>query len=461
VKSELTSILRKEYAQYNHSPFQLANIVLDKYFSGSPPEFPINIFQLLRDFGVFYEFRELNKLEGAYSPESMESPAAILINIGRPFQRQRFTCAHELAHHLKDYNTRVLCPFNSKNPIERYADNFAGELLMPTYYFKREANKLLGDDGYVDPEEAFKLCHIFGTSYTAVIWKLYKLNFLSFYPDKKFFRKAKAAQKLGEAKDVEFLSNIVNNYQYFPQEKSSPLWLHFQHELVFHDNRIEGVEIDFTEVAEVLTDLRIFGQESEYYEKFAEGERFEVIGHSYVYEYIADVNDCPDRLGILHLNKTLFSLSPVVEELGKFRTIENRITGARIPTTQPHFIEQEIYFLCKDISELYDLRDTLSISSYLLRASCIHHKFTQIHPFEEGNGRVARAILNWLLKLKGLPPVYIDYQDKDEYVSALTQADGFKYEQMHAFFLKRLLYSFIKINDEFSILLEDEYSNIV
>jgi len=460
LNSKLTTSLRLEYAQSRHSAENFANIVLDKYYSGSPPEFPINIFQLLRDFGVFYEFRELDRLEGAYSPESEENPAAILINVKRPFHRQRFTCAHELGHHLKDYNSPVLCPLNKKNQIEQYADRFAGELLMPTYYFSQEARSLVDSSGFVNPEDAFKLCHKFGTSYTAVIWKLYNLKLLSFRPDDKFFRKAKAAQKLGNIDDNKFLSNIVDNYEYFPQEKTSPLWLYFQHELVFHDNRLEGVNIDFEETAEILTDLRLFGQESEHYRKFSEGERFEVIGHSYIYEHIIETVQPPDRTGIMHLNKTLFCLSPAADQMGKFRQTDNKISGATIQTTHHSLIEQEIYFLSKDIDDIYNNRNELTISTYLSKAVMIHHKLTQIHPFEDGNGRVARATLNWLLKLKNLPPVYIAYDNKEEYVDVLTQADNYNSEPLQVFFLKRLLSSFIQLNNEFSLLLEDEYSFI-
>jgi Fic family protein len=47
----------------------------------------------------------------------------------------------------------------------------------------------------------------------------------------------------------------------------------------------------------------------------------------------------------------------------------------------------------------------------------------RIHPFADGNGRCSRAFLNWLLRLKGLPPIYIKHKEKERYYEALTQAD--------------------------------------
>lgn len=72
--------LRNDCSQYSYSAEKLANNVLKIYFNGNPPEFPINIFKMLTDFGVFYEFRDLDKLEGAYSPESDEYANAVMIN---------------------------------------------------------------------------------------------------------------------------------------------------------------------------------------------------------------------------------------------------------------------------------------------------------------------------------------------------------------------------------------------
>src|SRR6201999_1758562 len=53
-----------------------------------------------------------------------------------------------------------------------------------------------------------------------------------------------------------------------------------------------------------------------------------------------------------------------------------------------------------------------------------HHEFTLIHPFDDGNGRVARLVTNYLLLKKDLPPLVIKSELKKDYLSALRQADG-------------------------------------
>lgn len=451
-----TEILRIGYSTHKYKAEQLAKKVLDYYYKESPPEFPINIFKMLKDLGVFYEFRSLDKLEGAYSPEYENIPPAVLINKNRPFSRQRFTAAHELCHHLKDFQSEMISIPHSKTTIEKYANAFANNLLMPNSYFFNEADKLANHEGHVAPDDAFKLCHVFGTSYSAVMWKLYYNERLSFKPSKKFFNGAKASQKLGNIGNLTFLRTVVDSYEYFPVNRNGYMWLKFQNELVFNDNRLEGLDISIEDTSIMLTDLRIKGVDSIYYEDFITKKRAEVIGHSYIYRYVYEKKSYPDRYELLKLHKILFSLSPYSEDMGSFRKIDNSISGATISTTHWSKIEEEIFLVKEDIKFLYEKKNFLTISEYLSRAVNIHHKLTQIHPFEDGNGRVIRAILNWLLKLKKLPPIYIDYQDKDKYVEALVEADNYNNEPMEILFLKQLLSSFIQLNEEHSLIYQGD-----
>lgn len=52
-----------------------------------------------------------------------------------------------------------------------------------------------------------------------------------------------------------------------------------------------------------------------------------------------------------------------------------------------------------------------------------HHEFSIIHPFDDGNGRVARLILNYILLRRDLVPIVIPTEEKKAYLSALRQAD--------------------------------------
>ena len=54
----------------------------------------------------------------------------------------------------------------------------------------------------------------------------------------------------------------------------------------------------------------------------------------------------------------------------------------------------------------------------------LHHRFVQIHPFQDGNGRTARAISSLAFIQAGLFPLVIDRDQREGYFDALQDADG-------------------------------------
>lgn len=58
-----------------------------------------------------------------------------------------------------------------------------------------------------------------------------------------------------------------------------------------------------------------------------------------------------------------------------------------------------------------------------VQAAWLHHRFTQIHPFQDGNGRAARALASLVLVKDGLFPLVVTRDDKAAYLDALEIAD--------------------------------------
>jgi Fic family protein len=58
-----------------------------------------------------------------------------------------------------------------------------------------------------------------------------------------------------------------------------------------------------------------------------------------------------------------------------------------------------------------------------VKSAWLHHRFTQIHPFQDGNGRVARALASLVFLREGLFPLVLRESDRVQYISALEAAD--------------------------------------
>ena len=63
----------------------------------------------------------------------------------------------------------------------------------------------------------------------------------------------------------------------------------------------------------------------------------------------------------------------------------------------------------------------LLIASFLAE---LHHRFILIHPFDDGNGRITRLWINYVLLYFGYPPLIIKSEDKRNYFAALQRADN-------------------------------------
>jgi Fic family protein len=59
-----------------------------------------------------------------------------------------------------------------------------------------------------------------------------------------------------------------------------------------------------------------------------------------------------------------------------------------------------------------------------VEAAWLHHRFAQVHPFADGNGRVARAIASLLFIKAGWFPLIVKRDDRARYIEALEKADA-------------------------------------
>lgn len=102
---------------------------------------------------------------------------------------------------------------------------------------------------------------------------------------------------------------------------------------------------------------------------------------------------------------------------GEWRKGDIKIVGAKIDASPPAEIESRIEALIKIVNKpTKDLTRKLAVT---------HDMFEQIHPFPDGNGRVGRILLNFILVGNGYPNIAIKGfgKDKQEYIDTLEQAD--------------------------------------
>ncbi|MCP4714558.1 MAG: Fic family protein [Deltaproteobacteria bacterium] len=86
----------------------------------------------------------------------------------------------------------------------------------------------------------------------------------------------------------------------------------------------------------------------------------------------------------------------------------------------------------------------------LLTGTVAHHNIARIHPFDDGNGRVARMLMNLIFMKKGLPPAVIRNELRRQYLDALSRADKGDMEPFVLFVGDALVKTQIMIIEELS-----------
>ena len=111
--------------------------------------------------------------------------------------------------------------------------------------------------------------------------------------------------------------------------------------------------------------------------------------------------------------------------VGSYKTQPNSV---RLPNGElfEYTAPQEVPIQMQALMEWY--RDEQTTLHPVTLAAMFHYKFVCIHPFDDGNGRVSRLLMNYVLLAHKLPPVVIKSSDKQNYLHALHLADTGQYE---------------------------------
>lgn len=395
--------------------------------------YPINPIELLKEQNAIITYSYFDKLEGLLLYDKEKSVVAI--NMNRPIKRQRFTAAHELGHillHTEVKANSFLCPIaGKKNDIEKEADSFASYLLMPTDELEKMVDLYQDEEGKVGLDECLLISEYFGVSFESCV-KTICFRIRRFQEEldnneltkliKKYKPNSKRKEMLNKTNDLSLLVNAIN-YSYFSIiNLNDIIGIKFIQKLVYHDSRLERLEITQEEVNGIFADLRIKGNTSKYC-KSENQNIIEVLGNLEMNKYCLETDEELDIFKIKKLNKLLYKYTPYPEYTGHYRTDNNLILGGAIQPVSYLEIFDKMEELDTIIKSTIKNINKYTIAEYITIIAKIHYELTVLHPFNDGNGRTIRALTNWLLRLKGLCPIYIDSNNRDDYLEALRKID--------------------------------------
>ena len=413
---------------------------------------------MLKDEGILFSLMAFKKLEGVYIPASSPDDVPVVgINANRPITRQRYTAAHELCHHFRDFDKQTSCPIvKQKSSIEYFAESFAAGVLMPMQELRSQVNKRKNARGYISFDDVLEIADYFGVSFESCLFRIaYRIHAISGNTESKELKKRikeHGPDKVRKERHMTYAclyAGLIDCYQeqftFQPTEYAKYV---FQNNYIYNDSRMEGLEVTLEQAAEIVADIRLNAQNSQYCSE--ENEAYlSIAGHYAMYQdiFAIPVKEKISVYDTISLNKKLFSYYPNPDFGGSIRQNNTLVLGAKFETVDYHMIYAELMRVDAEIQDGYAQRGSMKMSDYIKHTARIHHQITVIHPFPEGNGRTSRAFMNVQLIRAGMLPIYIRVEDKDGYIKALSRADEFcEYDELYEIVFKLILKSFVELN---------------
>ncbi len=180
----------------------------------------------------------------------------------------------------------------------------------------------------------------------------------------------------------------------------------------YHSNAIEGNTLTYAETYAILyndNSFKIEGKEPR--------EIYEAINHKsaleLIFKRLQNNDDILDEKFIKNLNEII---NKNIKETDGFRTIQVFIQGSEHIPPEPEKIPNLMMYYVYNYNH-----DEQNIFTKIAR---YHIEFEKIHPFEDGNGRTGRLLINYELLKNNLPPIVIAKEDRIKYFEFLRNNDN-------------------------------------
>jgi Fic family protein len=187
-------------------------------------------------------------------------------------------------------------------------------------------------------------------------------------------------------------------------------WANFTANFTYDTNAIEGSAVTLKEVKGILA-------RDEWPKERTKEDISETYGVSKAIEFIRKTDEHISIGLILEIHRISFSNSKGFAGRLREPGVEVVVADSRGNILHRGAPQKSITKLLTELIEWY--KKNKKKYHPIVLAAVVHNQFESIHPFQDGNGRVGRILMNNILIKHGLPPVNIEFEKRSEYYSSL------------------------------------------
>lgn len=180
----------------------------------------------------------------------------------------------------------------------------------------------------------------------------------------------------------------------------------FEISYTHNSTAIEGNTLTLIETKLVLEDgISVGGKDLR--------EIYEQVNHQAAFRYVKKCIATGEQLSETTIKNIHQMLMEHILPGGIYRNVNVYIAGAQHTPPEPAEMYRQIKFFYLDLEEKRKTLDPIELAAWT------HAEFVRIHPFQDGNGRTSRLIMNYQLLAAGFPAVDIAKEYRLEYFQAL------------------------------------------
>ncbi len=211
--------------------------------------------------------------------------------------------------------------------------------------------------------------------------------------------------------------NFMREWKTYPESVKEKLKEEISIAFTYNTNAIEGSTITLEEAREIIHD------------KISPNKPLrdvkETEAHSKVFLGMLDKKEKISNELILKWHEEIFKETKQ-DIAGKYRDYLVRIADYLAPDWQ------DVEKLMNELINFINKNKKMNAAEL---AAIAHYRFEKIHPFGDGNGRIGRLLMNYILWYKDYPMLITEYKKRKSYYKALKKSE----EDFIKYFLRRYL----------------------
>ena len=232
--------------------------------------------------------------------------------------------------------------------------------------------------------------------------------------------------------EVDALKKQIDDMRPLPEDVEDRIWQKLRLGWNYHSNAIEGNRLSYNETKAFLMEGTIAKDKPL-------KDHVDIRGHNEAINFVLSIEKETRPISeadIRNLHKMMlvepYDIKTQTADglpttkriaLGEYKTLPNHVKTA---TGEIHYYStpEETPAKMQELMEWYAEASANPEIHPVVIAALFHHRFVSIHPFDDGNGRLSRILMNLILMQNGFPPVIIIWSDSQDYYSLLGRADN-------------------------------------